>query len=231
MSSEQDERLRTELSLLEAMYPGQILYQQKRREMKYTSDVGCFELRLPDSYLSNDLPEVLSASAGRADLREQLRQYVQECDSGEEILDSIVANFDTLAASSAYSLEQDNHDDKRKASIHNDASRATIVVWLHHLLNTNKRKQALSPPSPGVSGITKPGYPGVLVYSGPAEAVHEHVSELRQLNWQAFQVRLESEEEWRFDHEGVREVESMKEVVAGIGDEKRELFLEVMRMK
>jgi hypothetical protein len=105
-------------------------------------------------------------------------------------------------------------------------------VWLHHLLNTNKRKQALSPPSPEVSGATKPGYPGVLLYSGPAEAVSEHVNELRQLNWQAYSVRLKSDEAWTFKHgTGVQEFETMKEVVADIEEDKKQLFMEAMRMK
>ena len=107
-----------------------------------------------------------------------------------------------------------------------------LIVWLHHLLNTNKRKQALSPSLPGVSGITKPGYPGVLIYSGSSEAVHEHVDALKQLNWQAFQVRYESDEAWTFTHgEGIKEVEAMKDVVAEVGSSNKDHFMEAMRMK
>jgi len=106
-----------------------------------------------------------------------------------------------------------------------------VIIWLHHLLNTNKRKQALSPPA-GVSGVTKPGYPGVLIYAGPYDLVHEHVNELKGLNWQAFQVRLEDDEAWIFAHgSGVREMEAMKDVVAAIGDQRKDLFMEAMRMK
>lgn len=80
--------------------------------------------------------------------------------------------------------------------------------------------------------MTKPGYPGVLVYSGLANAVHEHVDALKHLNWQAFQVRYESEEEWTFAHgAGVKEVEAMKDAVAEIGLERKERFMDAMRMK
>ncbi|KAK3718004.1 hypothetical protein LTR37_005430 [Vermiconidia calcicola] len=222
MSPEQVERLRDELSLLEAMYPAQVIYVEKGSEVKYSSDAGYFQLRLPEGYLANELPEVISARSARTDLRGQLKQHVQACSLGEEIIDSVITAFNELAESCAQTHDQTNQGDLGKA---------TVVVWLHHLLNTNKRKQALSPPSPEVSGLTKPGYPGVLIYSGPVRAVHEHVSELKQLNWAAFQVRLESDDEWTFTHgSGAKEVESMKDLVAEVGD-KREMFMEAMRMK
>ena len=64
------------------------------------------------------------------------------------------------------------------------------------------------------------------------EDVNEHVNELKQLNWQAFQVRFQANEEWIFSHgKGVREVEAMKEVVAEVGDANKEQFMEAMRMK
>lgn len=73
----------------------------------------------------------------------------------------------------------------------------------------------------------------------------EHVSELKAQNWQAFQVRYEEEEVWELSHasgegggdgdgkgRGIREVESMAEVVAGIvGEERREMFLRVVGVK
>jgi hypothetical protein len=93
---------------------------------------------------------------------------------------------------------------------------------LHHLLNTNKRKIALSPPpvTPPVCGLTKPGYPGVLVYSGPSVAVTQHVNNLKAKNWKAFQVRYEEEKLWHFAHGvGVKEMESMSEVVKGVETE------------
>ncbi|KAK4549002.1 hypothetical protein LTR36_008775 [Oleoguttula mirabilis] len=228
--AEEDDRLAAELSLLDAIYPDQVQYHEKGREVSYRTESGSFQLRLPDEYLASALPEVLSASAGKTDLRGKLKQRISEYDTGEEVLDSIVLAFNEIAEAAEASSEARKQADGAHAGDHE--GKATIIVWLHHLLNTNKRKQALSPSSPDVSGVTKPGYPGVLLYSGPAKAVHEHVNELKQQNWQAFQVRLESDEEWTFAHgKGVKEVEAMKGVVAEVGDVQKETFMEAMRMK
>jgi hypothetical protein len=116
----------------------------------------------------------------------------------------------------------------------------TVIVWLHHLLNTNKRKLALSPPPSAtpVSGCTKPGYPGILIYSGPASAVLEHINTLKAQNWQAFQVRYEEEELWTFSHgHGVKEMESMSDIVKSVGIEdhvgkkQKEEFLKAVGIK
>lgn len=45
---------------------------------------------------------------------------------------------------------------------------------------------------PSISGLTKPGYPGILIYSGDSDVVDEHVRALKAQNWQAFRaVRLD----------------------------------------
>ncbi|TKA30456.1 hypothetical protein B0A50_02683 [Salinomyces thailandicus] len=229
--SEQNERLQTEISLLESMYPEQIQYHETAREVAYRSDEATFTLRLPAEYLASALPDVLSATRGRLDLREDLKQRIKLCEIGEEVLDSIVLAFNELVEDRAASVASEATSGEKQNRASEVIDKATIVVWLHHLLNTNKRKQALSPAA-AVSGITKPGYPGVLIYSGPSKAVHEQVNDLKQLNWAAFQVRLESEEEWTFAHGvGVKEVEAMKDVVAEIGEARKEVFMEAMRMK
>ncbi|KAK4892353.1 hypothetical protein LTR27_009187 [Elasticomyces elasticus] len=164
-----------------------------------------------------------------AKAREPLKQRIDALSSGEEVLDSILAAFDELVTEQVNHATADNNDGTSVS--HTAETKVTIIVWLHHLLNTNKRKLCLSPP-PGVSGVTKPGYPGVLLYSGLAAAVHEHVNELKQQNWAAFQVRLEDDEEWTFTHgKGVIEVEAMKEIVAEVGEARKGFFMEAMRMK
>ena len=233
MAEDLNERLEAEVSLLEAMYPEQIACKVKARELKYSSGQSSFTLRLPAGYLDSELPEVLSVNFGSQDGRSLLKDRILQCNPGEEILDSIIMAFNEIMEQCQ--VEQSSRTDASGISDtaeKNDTARATVIVWLHHLLNTNKRKQALAPSSPGVSGITKPGYPGVLVYSGLASGVKEHVDELRHLNWQAFSVRHESDEEWFFEHgNGVKELETVKEVVADIKPDRRELFMEAMRMK
>ncbi|KAK3657634.1 hypothetical protein LTR56_002409 [Elasticomyces elasticus] len=230
MADDASERLGAELALLEAMYP-EMLYNAKAREVRYKAESGTFTVRLPSDYLTDGgvLPEVLSASVGSKDVRQPLKRRIDGLSSGEEVLDSIIAAFDELV------MELVDHatagDNGGTSVSHAAETKATIIVWLHHLLNTNKRKLCLSP-SPGVAGVTKPGYPGVLLYSGPASAVHEHVNELKQQNWAAFQVRLEDDEEWTFTHgKGVIEVEAMKEIVVEVGEARKDLFMEAMRMK
>lgn len=232
--TELQDRLENEISLLGAMYPDQTTWDTHSRELRYTSDGSNFVLRLPDDYLQTGLPIVLSATTQQHDLRNTLKARLDELPRGEEVLDSIIVAFDELAADR--DLEDATPDipqkDKQGGYTWNESKKATVLVWLHHLLNTNKRKQALSPAHNTVSGVTKPGYPGVLLYSGPEAAVREHVNELKGLNWAAFQVRMESEEEWTFGHGGgVREVEGLGEVVAEIGEERKEEFMEAMRMK
>ncbi|KAF2772526.1 hypothetical protein EJ03DRAFT_324529 [Teratosphaeria nubilosa] len=231
MNEAQNERLSAEIALLESMYPEQIYYNEQARELTYRSANDSFHLRLPDGYPETALPSVLSASQAKTDIREQLRQHIAKLDLGEEVLDAIVLAFEELAERTANASDDATHPPDKKDPVKEDKS-TTIIIWLHHLLNTNKRKQALSPPSPGISGITKPGYPGVLIYSGPSKAVHEHVNELKGLNWAAFQVRLEEDELWTFSHgSGVREVETMKDVVAEVGEGRKGPFMEAMRMK
>ncbi|USW55882.1 hypothetical protein Slin15195_G092010 [Septoria linicola] len=231
MASETEDRLATELELLQSIYPDQASYAKKGRELTYTSEAGSVKLRLPDGYLDDALPEVVSASSGKQDLRDQVKERVQQCETGEEVLDAIINSF--IELSEAVVTNTAAQENKTTAANTRNASdtKATVIVWLHHLLNTNKRKLALHPPA-SVSGITKPGYPGVLIYSGPAKDVHEHVDELKSQNWQAFQPRLEAEEEWVFKHgKGVIEVEAMKDIVADIGDARKDEFMEAMRMK
>lgn len=232
MATSKDERLEAELELLEAMYPDQITYGSKTRELKYTSSEGTFTVRVPSGYLSSELPEVLSASIGRDDARQEVKRLTQSLSAGEEVLDSLIAAFTELAEARTREVENEGQSaSEGLSSSEGNAASATVIIWLHHLLNTNKRKLALSPPD-GVSGITKPGYPGVLIYSGHAKSVQEHVAELKQQNWQAFQVRLESEDEWVFAHgRGVREVEGMRDVVGALGEARKEAFMEAMRMK
>lgn len=254
-----EERLRNELELLEAMYPGCIAFDSKGRELKYspTSEgnsltKGVLVLRLPDHYPAKGLPDIITAKDARGlDARTQVSSAFSELAvvEGEEALDAFILAFqDFVNESAGDPPPQDavitRGEDKKKQA------RKTVVIWLHHLLNTNKRKLALSPGPDGgsVSGLTRPGYPGVMVFSGSKDAVDSHVAELRSQRWQAFQVRYDSEQDgshgtgddneiddlaWGFEHfTGVREVESLGEMAQGIvRTEHRETFLRVMGLK
>ena len=232
MASEREERLAAEVALLESMYPDQAAFNPKSQELMYTTGIASLQLRLPDSYLVESLPTVLSANVGKQDLRDSVKASVNDQAAGEEVLDSIILSFNDIVEELA-ARESSNVD--VSPSSPQDDIQTTIIVYLHHLLNTNKRKMCLSPSEPSISGVTKPGYPGVLVYSGPSRAVHEHITELKAQNWQAFQVRSEFEgEQWEFKHgKGVIEVEGMGDVVAEVDVQsgRKEAFMEAMRMK
>ncbi|CBX94960.1 hypothetical protein IAQ61_008403 [Plenodomus lingam] len=247
MSNQDAGRLETELDLLDAMYPDQLHYDFPSRELKFTQGLSSLHLRLPESYPDAGLPDVISATdPSKTDLRVQIKDAIKGLGltGGEEALDAFLAAFQQVLEttstgqqddeSSTSSLVRQTHGATLGQSVHQKPK--TVIIWLHHLLNTNKRKLALSPPpsSPPVSGITKPGYPGVLIYSGPSSTVTEHVNTLKAQNWQAFQVRYEEEELWTLTHgEGVKEVESMSHVVKavqGIATQKEE-FLKAVGIK
>lgn len=235
MASDAEERLDNELALVLAMYPDQVEWDPHSREATFRLPNACLKLRLQDDYLTTGRPVIISASVAKTDISDAVRQrLIEEFNPGEEILDSTIMIFDELAAHHELEASSQSPEPPNSSSATTDGSEsgdATVIVWLHHLLNTNKRKLALSP-DPSVSGITKPGYPGVLMYSGPAKAVREHVNELKGQNWAAFQVRLEEAEAWEFSHgKGVREVEAMGDVVAAVGEARKAEFMQAMKIK
>lgn len=226
MADHHPSRLDNEIELLTAIYPDQATYLPKGRELKFTQEHATLQLRIPDTYPECGLPDVLGATdAARNDIRDQTKLAISALNlpDGEEALDAIISAFqqvvsERLETSSVASAESVKSTRSTNVGQKSNTIK-TVIIWLHHLLNTNKRKLCLSP---AFAGITKPGYPGVLIYSGPAAAVDAHVSELKAQNWAAFQVRFEEEVEWRFAHgNSVKEVESMADVVKlleGAGD-------------
>ncbi|KAJ4340176.1 hypothetical protein N0V87_002797 [Didymella glomerata] len=218
MATLEDEpsRLDNEIELLTAIYPDQATYSPKSRELKFTQGHATLHLRIPETYPGSSLPDVLGATdSSKYDIRTQTKAAITALNlpEDEEALDAIIATFqDVLSTRLETSSITSTKSTKSVKETHtNPNAKKTVIIWLHHLLNTNKRKLCLSP---SFAGITKPGYPGVLLYCGPVDAVNAHVNELKAQNWAAFQVRFEEEVEWRFAHGGgVREVESMADVV------------------
>ncbi|KAK4497792.1 hypothetical protein PRZ48_010446 [Zasmidium cellare] len=233
MASEREERLAAEIALLESMYPDQATFNHDSQELSYRINDANLRIRLTDGYLVDSLPVILSANFAKQDLRNSFKETINSQTAGEEVLDTIISAFDELV--DRLINEEILSEQEASKSSPQDDTKTTIIVYLHHLLNTNKRKLCLSPSHTDISGVTKPGYPGVLVYSGPSRAVHQHVNELKAQNWQAFQVRSEFEgEQWEFKHgTGVIEVEGMGDVVVEVNVQpgRKEAFMEAMRMK
>ncbi|KAI1812474.1 hypothetical protein GGS20DRAFT_557869 [Poronia punctata] len=245
MESEASDRLQAELDLLFAMYPDSLSYSPKARELKYTHDhhsSASLLLRLPETYPLEGAPEVISAVGPcKEDLRSATKETFLSIDGEEEeeVLDALILGFrDLVSSREVLSSKDDDLVVDRPGRVHN----RTVVIWLHHLLNTNKRKLALSAAG-AISGVTKPGYPGVLVFAGEKSAVDSHVAELRNQKWQAFQIRYDvvgdaensegRSEAWRFKHGvGICEADSMSDLVQDILDpEHKDIFVRCVGIK
>jgi hypothetical protein len=230
-----------ELELLLSMYPDEIAFNNQSSELSYQSSNARLVLRIPQHYPSQEAPEVISAmGSSKQDLRENVLKSVHSQQPGESCLDVVISDFSDLLIK-LHAEEQESQEQRNAAKDELDLNaserRKTVIIWLHHLLATSKRKQALCPEgtdAESVTGVTKPGYPGVLVFSGSATAVHTHVQGLKSLRWQAFQVRYESDERWVLKHgTGIIEVETMGQVVAELEQVNggKDIFLEAMKMR
>lgn len=228
------DRLQDELSLLQTMYPDSVSYNPISTELCFKPDPNhkaVLQLRLPEGYPETGRPLVLQACDGaKTDIGRHVSRSIESMVEGQEMLDAVVQAFLDCVE------EQRGLIDDVLIEQHAPRSK-TVAIWLHHLLATSKRKLALHPSSFAgeVAGVTKPGYPGVMLFTGLAEAVEEHVAELKTLKWQAFQVRYEAEEEWKIGVQekatSVVEVETMAEVVQMVEEGKREMFLQAMGVK
>jgi hypothetical protein len=227
--------LADEVALLQAMYPDEISYDGKASELNFKHESSSLTLRTSGEYPTNSLPDLLEATGpGKCDLRAKVNSIIAKQRVGESCMDAIITSFIDLTSS--LSIDNEEFKSAKQPQTESGGSK-TVIIWLHHLLATGKRKQALSPEGQAasrISGITKLGYPGVMIFSGPVEAVDAHVQALKHLRWQAFQVRCETEDVWSFAHGvGFVEVETMAQVVAEIEQKsaQKDLFMEAMKIK
>jgi hypothetical protein len=223
------------------MYPDELTFDARCGELSYKHQNGQLCLRLSSLYPLSAFPQVISAfGPSKNDIHDKLNDVISKQQLGESCLDAIIADFmDMTEGMTEKRHEQDGSSNGVEVDglSETNVGGKTVIIWLHHLLATSKRKQALSPTSgspTSMSGITKPGYPGVLLFSGITDVVNAHVQLLKSLRWQAFQVRYEADERWIFSHgDGIIEVETMGEVVNELKlvDRGKETFMEAMKMK
>ncbi|KAI3333232.1 hypothetical protein F4824DRAFT_503267 [Ustulina deusta] len=248
MATQAAERFGAELDLLLAMYPESLSFSPEARELRYSHCGGdssakspaVLMLRLPETYPLDGFPDVISATGhDKEDLRSATKAVFRSigAPAGEEVLDVLLLAFRDLAVSRESPRQNTTLQATGQSELRGvDAlANRTVIIWLHHLLNTNKRKLALNPSMAGskISGVTKPGYPGVLVFSGERSAVESHVLELRSQRWQAFQIRYDTDNDgvpseiWQFKHgAGICEVGSMSDVAQSIVDPQlKQVFL------
>jgi len=74
-----------------------------------------------------------------------------------------------------------------------------VIVWFHHIKSTEKRKNLVCSWARelDISGYSKPGYPGILVAEGLTADVRAYLARIRDLSWQAMQVRGHSLLPWQ----------------------------------
>lgn len=236
------QRQEAEVELLLAMYPDQIDWNPAQQQLRYTSDNGAVLcLRLPALYPELEGPLLISAlDCNKNDLRNKTRLILEPLLTlrNEELLDGVVQAFEDLVQNiQTSSVHEPTISATASQEKRNALRYKTVIIWLHHLLNTNKRKLALNPSmheSQIIAGVTKPGYPGILLYSGPSHAIDAHVADLKSQRWQAFQVRFTEEINipWSFREHKIVEVESISEAAQAISDESnRETFLKAIKVK
>lgn len=185
-------------------------------------------LALPASYPSNGQP-IVGVSAQH--VSESQLQSLQTALS--TILDGLVSSTEERLLQIIESFREHIHTILTQPAIDAVDPNATattepisitptvvVLIWFHHLLSTTKRKAIKSLES--LCGISKPGYPGILVLQGPKPALDEAITELKSMRWQAMQVRGEIECEKELES-GIHEVEKVAEVVTkmeeiGLGD-------------
>jgi hypothetical protein len=72
------------------------------------------------------------------------------------------------------------------------APHSRIIFWSHHLLSTAKRRSIQEWCTElQLWGISRPGYPGVIVIEGPFHEAAEFTRRIKALRWQALSVRYE----------------------------------------
>lgn len=112
-----------------------------------------------------------------------------------------------------------------------------VLLWSHHLLATSKRKDIVTwSRELHLGGYSRPGYPGAIFIEGEEDAVDEFVHRIKQLRWQALQVRAEDVFNIRVcgdGKDGVKEVEALGDVVEALkkaDQETANMFLEGMKI-
>lgn len=184
-------------------------------------DKVTLQFTLPEKYPSNDNPVVglLAPSLCKAQhqtVQARLNSILNDlASSSEERLLEIIESFRehipvTLTPSTTQSAVSESFAPARTEPAQ-DGRSIIVLIWFHHLLSTTKRTAIKSLSS--LRGISKPGYPGILVLQGSKPAVGEAITELKSMRWQAIQVRGEVECQQQLQN-GIHEVEKVAEVVA-----------------
>lgn len=156
--------------------------------------------------------EVSWAAAGEADLhalgmelRAAAGAAAAEAGGGREVLtelamllqercEAIVERRSEERPPVASGTSQHSVRASRARGVECASERGLRIIWFHHVKSLTKRKRIVAAAREAeLSGFCKPGFPGVLVAAGRESELGPYVRELREMRWQAMDVRLE----WR----------------------------------
>lgn len=212
------------------------------------NDDYTLELSLPPSYPETNLPTAYLACSGqiptstRKRARSLLSSTLADITPGQECLDVLVQQL-SEQLSTLSTTEDDDHshnsqnNTQTKPQSHTPRIKTTLL-WSHHLLATSKRKDIVSwSRSLRLHGYSRPGYPGAILIEGEEDDVDEFVSRIKELRWQALQVRGEETSEKRrlggSQGYGTKEVESLGDLAEELKARDKGLaawFLEGMKI-
>ena len=165
---------------------------------------------------------------------------IAQQDEGYECLDLLVEGFKDWLENQTATRSQEVKDAAGIKASGTKTKKTRIkraLLWSHHLLATSKRKDIVTwSRELHLGGFSRPGHPGAIFIEGEEDAVDEFVHRIKQLRWQALQVRAEDVVERRVcgdGKEGVTEVEGLGDVVERLkkaDQETANMFLEGMKI-
>ncbi|KAI5203600.1 DUF1115-domain-containing protein [Aureobasidium subglaciale] len=250
------ERQAAELTLLTTMYPAEFSWRSNPPPDLETSAITtdpnftltihpsyALEFSLSDTYPDTSKPHVYLScgddvdTATRKRARAKLSDIVEEQETGMEMVDLIVTLFTDYLPELTEDNSNANGDEDEDDGQHQHATKIKrVVIWSHHLLATSKRKdiQAWSKEL-SLSGYSRPGHPGSIFAEGDEDQIDEFIRRLKQLRWQALQVRGEDTADKRIcgPGDGILEVEGLGEIAEAlkkIDADTADLFLQAMKI-
>ncbi|KAI5251103.1 DUF1115-domain-containing protein [Aureobasidium subglaciale] len=250
------ERQAAELTLLATMYPSEFSWRSNpppdletpaiTTDPNFTLTVHpsyALEFSLSDTYPDTQKPHVYLSCGGDVDTstrkraRAKLSEMVEEQEAGIEMLDLVVTLFtEHLPELTESNSDADQDGDKDDGPHQHTSQIKRVVIWSHHLLATSKRKdiQAWSKEL-SLSGYSRPGHPGSIFAEGDEDQIDEFIRRLKQLRWQALQVRGEETADKRIcgPGHGILEVEGLGEIAEAlkkIDADTADLFLQAMKI-
>jgi len=198
---------------------------------------------LPPDYPAHSKPRISLSCGGDIDratqkaARSQLNTVVEGVEPGVECLDIIVNEFiDILSTQSNPDLEADRESNSKASADNSTNHIKRAVIWSHHLLATSKRRSIINwSKELHLGGYSRPGYPGAIFVEGEEDYVDEFIRRLKELRWQALQVRASQTCKRRVcsSEDGIVETEGLGQIAEALkarGDGSADMFLEGMKI-